>query len=217
MKKELYIFGSGGFAKDVYFLSKDTGEYIVTAFVDIIDDEEKVDYIELEERLPIISENDFSSICQNRQVYAAIAIADNKIVRHIVAKFQDRCIFPNIIAPQVKIFSPIKMGKGNLITYGNFVSFNVEMGSFNRVNISCIIGHDCKIGDFNQINPNCPISGHVVIGDNNFIGVSSTIIQGISIGDNNVIGAGSVVIQNVNDNGLYMGNPARLMGRNLKK
>ena len=46
------------------------------------------------------------------------------------------------------------------------------------------------------------------------IGANSTIICGVTISDNSFVGAGSVVTKDLGKNGLYFGNPARLV-RNL--
>ncbi|WP_342042985.1 acyltransferase [Bacillus sp. OTU2372] len=54
-------------------------------------------------------------------------------------------------------------------------------------------------------------SGKVSIGDNVFIGMNATILRGVTIGNNVVIGAGSVVSKNCPSNGVYAGNPARLI------
>ena len=52
-----------------------------------------------------------------------------------------------------------------------------------------------------------------VIGDNVYIAANSTVIGGIHIGSNVVIGAGSVVTKDVPSDGIYVGNPARLLRR----
>ncbi len=49
------------------------------------------------------------------------------------------------------------------------------------------------------------------IGNNVYIAANSTVIGGISIGDNVIIGAGSVVNKSLPGNGVYAGNPVRLI------
>ncbi len=48
-------------------------------------------------------------------------------------------------------------------------------------------------------------------GDNVFVAANSTVVGGIHIGDNTIIGAGSVVTEDLPGNGVYVGNPARLI------
>lgn len=54
-------------------------------------------------------------------------------------------------------------------------------------------------------------SGHLKIGDNVFIGMNAIITRNVTIGNNVIIGAGSVVTKDCPDNGVYAGNPARLI------
>lgn len=51
----------------------------------------------------------------------------------------------------------------------------------------------------------------VEIGDNVFIGMNAIITRGVKIGKNVIIGAGSVVTKDCADNGVYAGNPAKLI------
>lgn len=53
--------------------------------------------------------------------------------------------------------------------------------------------------------------GHVIIGNNVFIGAGSIILPDITIGNNVILGAGSVVTKNIHSDGVYAGNPAKLI------
>lgn len=206
----IYIFGTSGFAREIYYLIKDTQKYIVKAFIDLSVNQ-KQSFIKVDESyIPIIEEDVFYKGCnQLDKPNASVAIANNAIVEKITKRFQDKCNFPNIIHPSFKQLGNTKMGIGNIITYNNFFSDNIQIGSFNRFNIGCILGHDVRIGDFNQVNPYCNISGNVNIGHSNFFGVKSTILQGINIGNYNTIGTSSLLIKSIKDNGTYIGSPAR--------
>jgi len=48
------------------------------------------------------------------------------------------------------------------------------------------------------------------------VGANSTVLPGVVIGENALIGAGSVVVQDVPDNGVAVGNPARVI-KNIKE
>ncbi len=51
----------------------------------------------------------------------------------------------------------------------------------------------------------------VKIGNNVFIGMNTVITKGVTIGDNVIIGVSSVVTKDLASNGVYAGNPARLI------
>lgn len=210
MMKEIYIFGLGGFAREVFYLIKDLNCFDVKAF---IDRKPVVSCISIyNESIPVISEDNFLKICTTqKKIDVVIAIANSLIVSNIISRFRILCEFPNLIHPSVKIFGVLKMGVGNVIAYNCLFSDNVTIGSFNRFNIGNIIGHDVEIGDNNHFNPSCNISGNVKIGDDNLIGVKAVILQGIKLGNGNTVGASSLLFKNIKDDSTYIGVPAKKM------
>lgn len=205
--KDIYIFGSGGFSREVYFLIKQIGGYEVKAFVDI----ESRNHLFVDEReIPVISEDKLMEIERNVKPLLCIGLGDPKLIEKVTKKFNN-FMFPNLIHPSV-IFNDenIQIGQGNIITSGVIFTTNIEIGNFNILNLSSTIGHDVIIGDCNVINPSVNISGCVSIRNNNLLGVSSTILQNKSIGSNCIIGASSLVVKDVMDNLVVFGVPAKI-------
>lgn len=108
---------------------------------------------------------------------------------------------------------------GDRISLGDRVYLNVNCTLLDGGKIS--IGDDCLIGPNVQIltinhamspterlNKN-NYANDVIIGSNVWLGAGVIILPGVSIGKNAVIGAGSVVSRDVDENHLYLGNPAR--------
>lgn len=54
------------------------------------------------------------------------------------------------------------------------------------------------------------------IGKRCFIGVNSIILPGVNIGNNTIIGSGSVVTKDVPSNVIAVGNPAKIIKRNIE-
>ena len=203
--KDIYIIGSGGFSKEVYFLIKQIGGYKIKGFV------------ELEQQENILIDNEYVSVISEDTLIStlpgsclAIGLGNPKLIAKVSEKFNN-FLFPNLIHPSV-IFNDKKiiMGNGNIITSGVIFTTNIQIGSFNVFNLSSTIGHDVVIGHCNVINPSVNISGGVQIGNNNLFGVSSTILQNKSIGNNSIIGASSLVVKNVLDNLVVFGVPAKV-------
>ena len=110
--KDIYIFGAGGFAREIVYLVRDIQEYKVKAFIDI----KEAPPIEIDgEIIDIISEKTFETICKTSPTLAAIAVANNKIVKKIVSHFHGICTFPNLIHPSVSHFGKLIIGEGNII------------------------------------------------------------------------------------------------------
>lgn len=134
----------------------------------------------------------------------------------------------------VKVIKPVnlydcKIGSGSFI------------GPFVEIQSNVVVGSECKIQshaficELVTIGNNCFISHgamfindtfeegqpaggdeskwkKTVIGDNVSIGTNATILP-VDICDNVVIGAGSVVTKNIEQPGIYAGNPAKIIRR----
>ena len=106
---------------------------------------------------------------------------------------------------------PIRIGQGNVITFGGRVSCGVTIGNFNLMNGCVSLGHDVTIGDCNVMQPEVRISGETNVGNANFLGVRCTVLQGLTIGNSVRIGTGSVVMRKTKDGMSYFGNPAKMI------
>ena len=142
-----------------------------------------------------------------------IAIGSPNSLRGVRERITNPLVsFPNIIfeplgCADVETF---KMGEGNIIQGGCWMSVDVSIGNFNVLNGRDMIGHDVTIGDYNVIMPDVRISGEVAIGNGNLLGISSIILQQLKIGDNVRLGAGAVLMTKPRNGELYMGNPAKI-------
>ena len=103
----------------------------------------------------------------------------------------------------------IKIGKGSIVCDGSIFTCNIKMGRLGIVNLNCTIGHDTTLGDFFTCSPGVHVSGNCKIGDRVMIGSNSVLREHITIGDDIVIGMGSVVTKDLQDPGVYVGNPCR--------
>lgn len=209
--KKIYIFGTGGFAKEVYFLiceiNKEKKIYEVAGFIGI---ESSVKQVEIgEHKFEVVEELSFFENLTETNVSFAIGIGSPKILKKIQDKYLSLYDFPNLIHPGViGLFETIEMGKGNIITAGCIFTLDIKLGSFNIFNLHSTIGHDSVIGSCNVINPGTKLSGGLHIGNGNLIGTNAAILQYLNIHDNTVIGAGTIVRSDVESNQTIIGNPA---------
>jgi sugar O-acyltransferase (sialic acid O-acetyltransferase NeuD family) len=125
----------------------------------------------------------------------------------------------------------------SLISYVSshaFVWHNVEIGEncfifedntiqpFVKIGNNVTIWSGNHIGHHSIIEDNCFISSHVVIsgfckiGCSSFLGVNSAISNQTTIAKNNIIGMGAVVSKNTETEKLYVGNPAKALGKARK-
>ena len=73
------------------------------------------------------------------------------------------------------------------------------------------IGYNCEIGSRCMITAGVIVSRNVKIGEKSLIAPNASIRDYTIIGKNVTIGEGAVVIKKIEDNTVYVGNPARLL------
>lgn len=218
--KDIYIIGTGGFAKEVYFLIDDinlSNESPVYNFKGFIDsDANLMEKAIGKKKFPVIDEDFFLKNIQFDSAFLAVGIGTPHILEKVFNKFKDKYHFPNLIHPNfIGHLETIEIGKGNIITAGCIFTVNIKIGSFNIFNLNATVGHDTSIGSFNVMNPGVNISGGVTIGNKNLIGTNATILQYLTIGDNSILGAGAVLIKNLESNYIAVGIPAKSIKKNL--
>ena len=124
---------------------------------------------------------------------------------NIYGCFLDDDVF---IGPFVEIQKNVSIGKKTKVQSHSFICELVTIGD------DCFIGHGvCFVND--KFTNGGPANGDKIlwskttIGNNVSIGSNSTLLP-VNITDNVVIGAGSVVTKDINVQGVYFGNPAKL-------
>lgn len=109
------------------------------------------------------------------------------------------------IGPFVEIQANVTVGSNTRIQSHSFICSNVTIGK------DCLIAHGVVFTNDKFLDGKANFGPHfdnTNIGNNVLIGSNSTILP-ITIVDDVIIGAGSVVTKNINEPGVYVGNPAR--------
>lgn len=206
--KDIVIVGAGGFGREVEWLieriNKINQKWNILGFAD--DNIEKGTLIEHSK--VIYNINDLTNI--DKELNVAIAVGNAKTRKLLYNKLKNNLniSFPNLVDPSV-ISGDIDIGKGNIICAGTIITVNVKIKDFTIINLDCTVGHDDMINDFVTIYPSVNVSGNVEIGEGTEIGTGTQIIQGKNICNNCIIGAGAVVVKNIEEEGTYVGVPAR--------
>ncbi|MER1984390.1 MAG: acetyltransferase [Solibacillus sp.] len=207
--KNIVVYGSGGFAREVVHLIEHINEvqeeWNVVGF---LDDNTNNHGLVVNE-LPVLGGAEW---LENKEdIHVALGIGAPKIKKLIVEKLKQysNVIYPNLIHPTVKISRFNDLGEGNLLCEGSILTTNIKLDNFVVVNLNCTIGHDVHIKDYSTILPNSSISGNVVFEECVDFGTNATIIQGITIGQNTIVGAGAVVVKNLPNDCTAVGAPAK--------
>ena len=118
---------------------------------------------------------------------------------------------PPIISTSSIVSIYTEINEGTFIGKNAVINPEVKIGKNCIINTGAIVEHDCIIGDNVHIGPGAVLSGGVTVGENSFIGTGAMITQYLKIASNTLIGAGAVVIKDINEPGVYVGNPAKFL------
>lgn len=196
MKKQFYIYGTGGHALsalDLLISSSFSGD------IAFIEDHKKIDSYY---GYPVYNYFPQNNCC----LY--IAIGDNTIRKDLFNNHQDK-EFVNIISPGAYTSRITELGKNIFIGNQTHIGPGITIGDNCIINTGAIIEHETRIGKHSHISVHATVAGNVTIGNEVLICAGATIKNNISICDKVIIGAGSVVVKDINDSGIYTGIPAK--------
>jgi sugar O-acyltransferase (sialic acid O-acetyltransferase NeuD family) len=206
--RRLFIFGAGGFGREVAWLAEQVhGAALEVVF--LVDDASYV-----RESVNGLEVHLIDDIHAADNDVFVVAVGDAELRRRAASLCSTQGLRPvTLIHPRVECSRFVEMGNGSIVCAGNILTTNIRLGSHVHVNLDCTIGHDVEIGSFSTLSPGVHVSGNVKIGENVFIGTGATIINGSSgmpliIGDGAVIAAGACVTKPVEAGALVAGVPA---------
>lgn len=110
----------------------------------------------------------------------------------------------------------LTLGPGCYINAGCSLGAASKFGTCVFINRAVSIGHHADVGDFVSIGPGVVIAGHVTIGRGCVLGAGAVVLPETTIGANSVIGGGAVVHGQVPSNSLVLGNPGKVVRKNIK-
>lgn len=207
--KDIVIFGSGGFAREVHQvildLNDDGVDWNFLGFLDgntkrhgsVVHDAEVLGGAEW--------------MADHPQVHVVIAVGATPSKLRVFESLRSHGAerFPALVHPRAWLGRGVSLGEGAIVCAGSLLTTDIRIGRHAILNLDCTVGHDAVIGDFATIAPSVNISGSVVVGEGCDLGTGATIIQGIEIGSWTVLGAGAVVVKDLPPNVTAVGTPAK--------
>lgn len=142
-----------------------------------------------------------------------ISIGSNIIRKQIASIVKP--FFTNVIHPSASISKSVEIGKGTVILHHAIIQSGCIIGNHVIINTGSSVDHECILDDYVHISPQATLCGNVTVGEGTQIGANATIIPGVKIGKWAMIGAGSVVIRDVPDFAVVVGNPGKIIKKQL--
>lgn len=139
----------------------------------------------------------------------------NSAVRQELMRRESGRVFPVLIHPSAVIAEDTEIGIGSVVMAGAVINPGVKIGKGVIINTSASVDHDCVIEDYVHISVGAHLSGTVMVGAATWVGVGAVVNNNINICGGCIIGAGAVVIKDIEEEGTYIGVPARKMRKKI--
>lgn len=121
--------------------------------------------------------------------------------------------FVSYVSSRASVWPDLKVGE-NVLIYEHAI-----IQPFARIGDNCIIrsgahiSHHCVVESHAFVAAEVAMGGEGHVGEQAFVGVGAVLRDRIQIAERSFIGAGAVVVTDTEADGVYVGNPARKMGK----
>lgn len=209
--KDLVIFGTGGFAREVHQIVEDLNNVEPTwNFLGFLDGDPSKHGTDVHGH-PVLGNGSWLS--KRPDAAVSLGVGNPASKKHILDQLseQGHSLFATLIHPRAWIGNRVSIGEGSTICAGTMITTDIELGRHVIVNLDCTIGHDAVLQEFVTVAPSVNISGSVQIGVGTDLGTGAMVIQGIQIGEWSIVGAGAVVVKDLEPNVTAVGIPAKVI------
>ena len=196
---KLIIIGAGGHGKVIADNALKNG-YTDISFIDDNSSEECMGF-------PVVGTSADIEVMNDGKTDFVIGIGNNSIRKNIADKYDVNWVA--LVHPSAQIAVNAAVGKGTVVMANAVINAGATVGAHCIINTGSIVEHDNVIEDCVHISPRAALGGEVKIGENTHIGIGASISNNISVCPNCVVGAGAVVVSDINNQGTYVGIPAR--------
>ena len=122
---------------------------------------------------------------------------------------------PAFIHDSCQVSASAAIGSGALVYPMCVLDKDVSVGDGALINNSVTVSHNAAIGTCAYLSPGVVLCGYVRIGAQTFVGAGAVISDGVTVGDGVKIGVGTVVTQDIPPGASVIGNPMRILDRQL--
>ncbi len=194
MSEKIYIYGASGHGLVCADIARAVG-YKEVIFLD--DDEKKA--------------QKFTPNLPKYDIF--IAVGDNATREKLVQRVQNagfECV--SLIHPSAVIAPSASVSGANVAVMAcAVINARAKVLAGAILNTACVIEHECIVGEFAHISVGAKLAGNVSVGARCFLGANSCVLPNLRLCAGVVLGAGAVATKNIEQSGVFVGVPAKLM------
>lgn len=143
MKKEIFIVGAGGHARNVVDAIEKQGLYTILGYC--------VDDIPVHESIaggyPVLSAIKSNELEVSEDASFVIAIGNNAIRKELYHFYNQKFEAATVIHPTAAIATTARIGNGTVILANCTVNANSVLGENCLLNSNVVVDHDCHLGN----------------------------------------------------------------------
>lgn len=202
-KSQLLIIGAGGHGKVVADVAMKMKHWSHIAF---LDDNTTLHSVM---NIPVIgTTEEVSKYIDQYDIF--VAIGNNKTRETLTATLENAgATIPTLIHPSAIIGEQVSIHVGTVIMAGTVMNCCTHIGRGCIINTGATIDHDNEIEDYVHVSPGVHTAGKVKVGTRTWLGIGSIVKNNVSIQKDCLIGAGAVVVKDIQEEGTYIGVPAK--------
>ena len=199
----LFIYGNGGFGKEVFDVAKRMNSYQSISFIDDFN----YDNVNVFHSTYV-----FDNLIPLGSCFFSVAIGDIALRNSLIERIRKHgAEFAVLIDPTAVVSPSATLSEGVIICQLAFIGPNVKIGQFAIVNSGATVGHDIVVGNNSVISSGAKIGGKTIISESVYLGMGCIVKEGLKIGRRAVLGMGAVLHSDLDSYMLAIGNPARVI------
>lgn len=203
MSKNLVVIGAGGHGKVIVDIAEQTKLYEKIVF---LDDNKEAEFCM---GYPVVGTvADIKNFIEGYEFFVAIGNCKRRMQIQEYLKSQGALI-ATLIHPMAVIGKCVKIGQGTVVMPGAVINVDTVIGEGCIINTCASVDHEGVISDYVHVSVGSHVCGAVHVGEATWIGAGATVANNISICANCILGMGAVVLNSIEEEGTYLGVPAR--------
>jgi sugar O-acyltransferase (sialic acid O-acetyltransferase NeuD family) len=207
--KTLAIIGSGHLGQQIAHYAISDNHYKKVVFFDDFSSEKETNGFQI-----LGNSNDIISEFEKKsfdEILIGIGYKHLSVRKELFERFYGKIPFGKIVHSSTWVDKTATVNEGCVIYPSCSIDAHSVIDCNSILNVACTVAHDTTIGKHCFLSPRVALAGFIKIEEMCILGINSTIIDNITIVANTQLGGGTVVTKNIENNGLYVGNPHRFI------